>query len=165
MTTVDFIRMSLQLSTGWVMRLAADLSDAPLTLPTPNGGNHPIWCVGHLAYSEGNLVNVFILGQENPAAGWEDVLGQGTTPSCDADDFPSFEEVISRMEQIRTGTMRLLDTLSDEDLTKPTHAPEEMKEWFGTYAQCLAAIPIHVAFHGGQIADARRAAGREPMMG
>ena len=26
----------------------------------------PLWCVGHLVYSEGNLVNAFIKGEENP---------------------------------------------------------------------------------------------------
>ena len=68
-------------------------------------------------------------------------------------------------ETVRAETMAFLDTLTDADLDKPSHAPEEMKEWFGTIGQCLAVAPIHFGFHGGQIADARRAAGRQPVLG
>ena len=67
--------------------------------------------------------------------------------------------------EVRALTMEYLDTLTDEDLGTASHAEGDMKQWFGTVAQCLAGIPVHVGFHGGQIADARRAAGRAVMMG
>ena len=165
MNSVNFVRMSLEMSKGWIMGLAGEIKDAPLTQPTPNGGNHPLWCIGHLAYSEGNLVNQYIKGETNPLADWEKLFGQGSTPSTDASDYPSIDEVLGRLEELRAGTMAYLETISDDDLDKPSHAPDEMKEWFGTVGQCLAAIPIHFAFHGGQVADARRAAGRQPVMG
>ena len=41
----------------------------------------------------------------------------------------------------------------------------DVAQWFGTIGACLAAIPIHFGFHGGQIADARRAAGKPVLMG
>ena len=165
MNSIDFIKMSLQMSNGWIMGLVEGIKDAPLTAPTPNGGNHPLWCVGHLAYSEGNLVSALIKGEANPVADWEGVFGQGSTPSDDAGKYPPMEEVIAKLAELRAGTMATLDTLTDADLDKPSHAEGEMKEWFGTVGQCLAAIPIHFGFHGGQIADARRAAGRPVMMG
>lgn len=65
-----------------------------------------------------------------------------------------------------TGSARAaLDGLTDADLAKPISAEGDMKEWFGTIAQRLAATPVHHGFHGGQIADARRAAGRAVLMG
>jgi len=165
MNSIDFVKMSLEMSKGWVMGLVADIQERPLTSPTPNGGNHPLWCVGHLAYSEGNLVHRFIRGETNPLADWADLFGQGSQPSEDAGTYPPIDEIIAKLEEVRAGTMTLLDTLGDQDLDKPSHAPAEMKDWFGTVGQCLAAISIHCAFHGGQVADARRAAGRPPLMG
>ncbi len=49
--------------------------------------------------------------------------------------------------------------LSDDDLDKPSHAPQEFGPGFGTVAGCYTAIVIHPTFHAGQVADARRAAG------
>ena len=39
MTAIDYIRLSLENSKGWTMGLINDMKDAPLTQPTPNGGN------------------------------------------------------------------------------------------------------------------------------
>ena len=164
MNSMEFIKMSLGMSKGWIMGLVEGIKDAPLTAPTPKGGNHPLWCIGHLTYSEGNLVHAMVQGEANPVAPWKDIFGQGTQPSSDAGDYPPIEEVLAKFAEIRADTMALLDTLSEEDLDKPSHAPEEMKDFFGTVGQCLAAISIHFAFHGGQIADARRAAGRPPLL-
>ena len=165
MQAVDFLKTSLEMTNGWIMGLVSDMQDSPLTAPTPNGGNHPLWCIGHLAYSEGNLVSAFIQGEKNPVADWESLFGQGSQPSADASQYPAMSEVISKMEQIRANTMAVVSSLTDDDLDKPSNAPEELKHYFRTVGQCLAAIPIHFGFHGGQVADARRAAGRAPLMG
>ncbi len=164
MNAIDFIRASLEMSKGWILGLIADMKDAPTTAPTPKGGNHPLWCIGHLAYSEGNLVNGMIQGQPNPLADWAELFDQGKQPVADASKYPPMEEVIGKFEEVRANTLKLLDGLTDADLDKPSHAPDEMKEFFGTIGQCLAVIPIHFGFHGGQVADARRAAGRPPLM-
>lgn len=165
MTAIDFIKLSLEMSKDWIMGLAADAKSVATTRPTPKGGNHPLWCLGHLVYAEGNLVHKYIKGEPNPMAEWEELFGQGTTPLDDASKYPSYDELLGKFEAVRADTMALLDTLTDADLDKPSHAEGEVAQWFGTVGQCLAAIPIHYGFHGGQIADARRAAGLPPLMG
>lgn len=165
MDSINFIKMSLEMSKGWLLGLAMDMKDEPLVAPTPHGGNHPLWCVGHLAFAEANLVNVMAQGKENPLAGWEPLFNQGTTPSQDASAYPSFDEVVAKFEETRNATLSYVDSLTPASLDEPSKAEGEAAEWFGTIGACLAAIPIHFAFHGGQIADARRAAGRPPMMG
>lgn len=165
MNAVEYAKVSINMSDGWIMGLIADMKDAPLTAPTPNGGNHPLWCLGHLAYSEGNLIHKFCMGKENPVADWAEVFAERTTVSNNADDYPPFDEVMAKAQEIRAGTNAYIDSLSESDLDNPSHAPEEMAEYFGTVGQCLAAMPVHIGFHGGQVADARRAAGREPLMG
>ena len=165
MNAIGVMKLSLEMSKSWIMALVTDMKDAPLTPPTPNGGNHPLWVIGHLTYSEANLVCEYIKGDANPLKQWKEIFAGGSQPTLDPSRYPPMEEVLARFEQIRNETMRFIDSLSEEALDKPSHAPNEMKPFFGTVAQCLAAIPIHFAFHGGQVADARRAAGRAPLMG
>ena len=51
MRAVDVIKMNLEVSRDLTVSLANDLIDAPLTPPTPAGGNHAAWVMGHLAWS------------------------------------------------------------------------------------------------------------------
>ena len=164
MKTTDFIKLSLESSNGWILGLAADMKDAPLQR-TMDNGNHPMWCLGHLVYSEGNLVNGLCKGEANPVAEWGEVFGIGTQPSDDAGIYPDYEEVLAKAEEVRGMTVAYLDSISDDDLDSPSNAEGDMKEWFPTKGACLAAVATHFGFHGGQIADARRAAGRGPLMG
>ena len=163
MNATDYIKISLEMSNNWIMGLASDAADIAMTTPTANGGNHPLWCVGHLAYSQANLLSM-ATGEPNALAEWEGIFKFGTTASADASAYPPFDEVMSKYNETHAAILKYIDGLSDSDLDKPSQAEGEMKEWFGTIAQCMAAMPTHIGFHGGQIADARRAAGREPLM-
>lgn len=164
MTLTEYIKMSLEMSNNWIMGLAADAADIAMTTPTDKGGNHPLWCVGHLAYSQANLLSL-CTGDPNALAEWEGTFKFGTSPSTDAGAYPAFDEVMGKYNETHAAILSYLDGLADDDLSKPSHAEGELKDWFGTVAQCLAAMPVHIGFHGGQIADARRAAGRDPLMG
>ena len=166
MQSKDLIRINLELATQGVLPLIEDMSDAPLTAPTPNGGNHPLWVLGHLTYSEGSLVHWMMLGNPHPLAEWKDVFGIGTTVSYDASDYPAMSEVLDRFHTLRASTLEVFDGLSEEDLDKPSaKCPEDRRDTFGTYRLCLAMAANHWFMHRGQVADARRAAGRQPLRG
>lgn len=160
MKTIDYIKLEMEMSKGWIMGLMTDIKDAPLTAPTPNGGNHPMWTVGHMTHSEANILHCCLRGEANPLDEWKDIFGIGSQPTSDASSYPPYDEVLAKLEKVRAETIAYLDSITDDDLDKPSHAPKETAEFFGTIGQCLAAITMHLAFHGGQIADARRAAGR-----
>lgn len=164
MNTIDFIKLSLENSKGWAQGLLGDMMDAPLTQPTPNGGNHPLWVLGHITRAESDLLDGFILGQPNRFPELEENFAMKSTPSTDASQYPPMDELMTKFEAIRAATLAHLDTLSEADLDKPSHAPEEFGPIFGTVGACFAAMGTHVSFHAGQVADARRAAGREPLM-
>lgn len=165
MKTTEFIKATLEMSKGWIMGLVQDMKDTPTAFPTAKGGNHPLWVLGHLTYSEGNLVSEFVLGEKNPVAQWKEVFGQGTEPVADASRYPTFDEVLRKFEEVRSRTLKTLASLSDDDLDKPSKAPAELSQYFGNIGQCFAAIGMHFTYHGGQVADARRAAGKKPLMG
>ena len=164
MKSTDLIRHLLESSQNWALGLIADMKSAPLRQPTSNGGNHPLWVLGHLVYSESTLLDGFIHGQPNRFPEYEGIFSMGSTPSTDASQYPPFEEVLSKFEQMRAATLAHLETLSDDDLDQPSHAPEEYSDTFGTVGKVYAAMGTHVAFHAGQVADARRADGRGPLM-
>lgn len=164
MKTTDYIKMSLENGKGWALGLINDMRDSPMTQPTPNGGNHPLWVLGHITHGESNLLDVFILGKPNRFPEWEGVFTMQSTPSTDASQYPSFDEVLEKFEAMRAATLAHLSTLNDEDLDQRSHAPEQYGPAFGTVAACFAAMVGHTSFHAGQVADARRADGRAPLM-
>jgi hypothetical protein len=165
MKAIDVIKMSLEQSSAWVMELILDMKDAPTTAATSSGGNHPLWILGHVTYSEAELRDEFIFGKPNPISEWKDLFGQGSQPTADVSQYPTFDEIVAKFQEVRADTLKMLDSMTDDDLDKQSKVPEEAKDFFGTVGQCLSAMPLHFVFHGGQVADARRAAGRPPLMG
>lgn len=163
MKTTDYIKVALENGKRYTLTMIADMKDAPLTQPTPNGGNHPLWILGHLVRAESDLLDGFILGKPNRFPELKN-CGAGSTPTTDARDYPSMDELLAKFETIRAATLAHLATLSEADLDKKSYAPEKYGEFFGTIGACFAAMTSHMAMHAGQVADARRAAGREPLM-
>lgn len=164
MKSKDLIRINLDNSMGFVLRLAEDMKDKSLTFPTPKGGNHPLWVMGHLVYSEGALLQEMMLGESNPLAEWKDIFSNGTEPVADADKYPPFGEVIAKCKEIHQANIDLLESLSEEDLDVPSKScPPDYQQLFGTRRLCFQQVANHWWMHCGQIADARRAAGRKPL--
>jgi uncharacterized damage-inducible protein DinB len=166
MQSKDLLKMNLEMATGMVQSLIEDMKDAPLTFPTPKGGSHPLWVLGHLAYSEGSILHEMMLGESNPLAEWKEIFADGTEPVSDADKYPPFDEVLAKCQEIHQASMALLGSLSEDDLdTSSKRCPPKYEGYFGTYRQCFQMVANHWLMHRGQVADARRAAGRRPLMG
>ena len=164
MQSKDLIKMNLAMSHGMMVGLFEDLKDAPLAFPTPNGGNHAMWIAGHLAYSKGSILDKMMLGEPNPCADWKEMFAAGTDPVSDAEKYPPYEDVLAKCEQSHEATMKLLDSMSEEDLDqKSAGCPPEYDAYFGTYRQCLQMAANHWLMHRGQLADVRRALGRAPL--
>ncbi len=80
MQTKEAIQFALTVSNGAVLSAIDKMSDVATTFPTPNGGCHPLWVLGHLAVVEGFIPQV-LFGQTNPVAKWQKLFGpagQGT---------------------------------------------------------------------------------------
>lgn len=161
MQSKELLKMTLEMSRAMVLQLIEDMQDAPLTFPTPNGGCHPLWVLGNVTLAEGTFIREYILGESNPVGEWKDIFGAGTEPVADATKYPSFHEVMAKSHEVRQGTVALLDSLNEEDLDKPSKAPAKRQAYFGTARQCFLMTALHWMMHRGQVADARRAAGRE----
>ena len=166
MKTIDYIKMGIETSMNITIGLIDDMKDAPLTQPTSKGGNHPLWVLGHLAYSEANIVNHIILGNENPLIGWKEMFGSSSEPVAEADRYLPWDEVRQKFDEVRTHTSSVLESLSDDDLDQPSkNCPPGRENFMGTVGQCLLVLALNPAMHRGQVADARRMAGRKPLFG
>jgi hypothetical protein len=66
MKAIDLIRWAMRMTDEGTANLVADMRDAALTQPTPGGGgNHTLWCLGHLCVIEGGIPHI-LLGEPNP---------------------------------------------------------------------------------------------------
>ncbi len=166
MKTTEFIKTSLELSRGTVLEILNDLKDEPLVQPTARGGNHALWILGHLVYSESSIMHQIVLGKDScPHAQWESLFSHGTEPKLDTAIYPSFDELLKAWDEVRAFTLSTLESFTDDDLDKPAPGcPEEWKSWFGTIGQTFTTQIIHPTMHYGQLTDIRRSLGRELLM-
>jgi uncharacterized damage-inducible protein DinB len=156
----EAIQFALNISNRAVLSVIDEMSDAATTFPTPNGGCHPLWVLGHLTLVEG-MIPAALFGDKNPAAEWQQYFGENSEAVSDPGAYPSFTEVRDKYLQLRQQNLKLLESLSDEDLEKPTKAPPNGREQeFATCGQSFLVLALHQAMHRGNVTDARRAAGR-----
>jgi hypothetical protein len=160
MQTKDAIKFALTGSNGAVLSVIDEMSGAATTFPTPNGGCHPLWVLGHLTLVEGMIPAVFF-GDKNPAAEWQQYFGENSIPVADANAYPPFAEVRGKYLQLREQNLNLLESLSEADLDTPTKAPPKGREHeFATYGRSFLALALHQMMHRSHVTDALRAAGR-----
>lgn len=163
MQSIDLIRENLANSTDRVLAKVEEMREHALVAPTPNGGAHTLWTLGHLAFIEGLVIDEFMRGRKNPLASWKDAF-DGDDVSADAERYPPFADVLDACRRMRGATMSLLDELTEAALDSVSAAhPEGTGAMFGTYRRCFQFVADHWYMHRGQLADARRAAGIDRM--
>ena len=163
MKAIDLIRFALEACDKATLSLIEDMRDAATTFPTPRGGNHPLWVLGHITFVEGRLPQI-LLGEKNPVEHWAPLFAAGTEPKATAREYPPFDEIVRTYRTLRERTMGLLAEFGEQGLDRPTKMPlRGLEQAMGTAGQTFLIIALHQMSHRGQVADARRAAGREPV--
>lgn len=163
MESIDLIRQNLKRSEEIVLARIEDMRDHCMVFPTPRGGCHTLWTLGHLAYIEAQVVHAFMLGERNPLSHWEDLFDGADVPG-DPERFPPFDDVLRECRNVRVATTSLVDSLTESDLDRASaNVPAGVDGLFGTYRRCLQYAADHWFMHRGQLADARRAAGLDRM--
>ena len=149
---------------GLVFPLLDDLQSAALVSPTVGTGNHAHWLLGHLVFSEGRYREM-MQGIENPCQSLHEKFGGGSQPDPNAVDYPSYEELLSRLRSMDVELMAWLESTSEEELDQEiTGVPPQFELYFGTWRHMFLMRAMHWMNHRGQLADCRRAAGRPPLM-
>src|SRR5258708_10806403 len=139
----DAIRFALTISNGSVLSVIDEMSDAATTFPTPNGGCHPLWVLGHLTLVEG-AIPAALFAEKNSAADWQQYFGENSEPVADARAYPPFAEVRHKYLQLRERNLNILESLSEADLDKPPLAPPRGRaREFATYGQSFLLLALH----------------------
>jgi uncharacterized damage-inducible protein DinB len=160
----DAIQFALSLSDRVVLDVIDEMSDAAMTFPTPNGGCHPLWVLGHLTLVEG-MIPAALFAEENPAAERQQYFGENSEAVADARAYPPFAQVREKYLELRERNLKILESLTEADLDKPTMAPPKGREReFATYGQSFLVLALHQAMHRGNLTDSRRAAGRTALV-
>jgi uncharacterized damage-inducible protein DinB len=161
--SIDLIRENLRKSGDRVLLRVEEMREHCVVFPTPNGGCHTLWVLGHLAYIEALVVRHFMLGEGNPLAEWKELF-DGPDTSGERNLYPPFDEVLATCREMRAATITVLDSLDENDLDRASEkVPEGYEDTFGTYRHCLQFVADHWYMHRGHLADARRASGLERM--
>ncbi len=164
MQAIDSIRWALRMTDEATTRLVEDMRDQPLTQPTPRGGNHPLWVIGHLAVVEGMIPHT-VFGEEHPVQHWWPLFGPGSQPTDDAGSYPPFDEVLATYRDLRAKNLARLEEIGEAGLDQvPKVIPPGFEDRMKTIGRTFHLIALHQMFHLGQVADARRAAGKEPFI-
>jgi hypothetical protein len=89
----------------------------------------------------------------------------GSKPSPNPNDYPPPEEVLRVMRDRRGAVLAVLDSLKEDDLSKPLPkgAPDFFKD--RDMASVFELMVWHEGIHSGQLSIARRALGNQPLMG
>jgi hypothetical protein len=160
MYSKELIKFALTTSNGAVMSVVEKMSDAATTFPTPGGGCHPLWVLGHLTLIEGMVPEV-LYGEKNAVAHWQSLFGENSEPSANAEAYPAFAEIRERYLELRERNLRILESLSEEDLDRPVKAPPKGREQeFATTGRSFLVLALHQCMHRSHVTDALRAAGR-----
>ena len=94
MQSIHLIRDNLERSEDIVLSRVEEMRDHCVVFPTPRGGCHTLWVLGHLAYIEALVIRSFMLGEPNPLADWEEVF-DGVDTSGDIEQFLPFDQVLT----------------------------------------------------------------------
>lgn len=162
MTRKQVIQTALGFSDMFLSALD-DCRDKPLQRPGEWGGNHPMWTAGHLAVTEGRL-HKMLLGTPNPLEHWKPLFDWGTEPTDDASKYPSFDEVMKQLRDLRGKTAAYVAGLDEAGLDKPLAVPPPpgLGNLFDTVGSTLLTIALHGCMHNGEAIVTRRAAGLKP---
>ena len=163
MQSIDLIRDNLKKSAERVLARVEEMREHCVVFPTPNGGCHTLWVLGHLAYIEALVIRGFMLGEPNPLAEWKEPFDEDE-PTSEVSQYPPFDQVLAKCREIRDSTVTLVDTLREEDLDQASAStPDGFGDTFGTYRLCLQFVADHWYMHRSHLADARRTSGLERM--
>ncbi|WZO98755.1 DinB family protein [Isosphaeraceae bacterium EP7] len=162
MRAIEQVRWVLGQTDELTRVLVEDMRDQPLTRSAPRGGNHPLWVLGHLAVIEGMIPHT-VSGEANPVQHWWPIFGTRSQPSDDAGEYPPFDEVLATYRDLRAKNLAILEAIGEDGLERaPKVIPPGFEDRMKTIGRTFHLVALHQMFHLGQVADARRAAGREP---
>jgi|GEM_PF-225408 uncharacterized damage-inducible protein DinB len=130
------------------------ITPADALVATAGGGNTANWVLGHLIAVHNGAMKLI---NEELVVPDEDLAGAAPEPDDRPEAPMDWSHMAERFIQSRERCLAAISALSDSALAEPVPHP------FGGECSCaelLQLIAVHGAYHAGQLAMCRRAAGR-----
>ena len=163
MSSAARLAEQLEETRKWTLMLIADLKGDDWGFQPAKGLAHPLWLCGHLAMAQNGLIFKRCLGRDELDATFvSHFLPGGAVASLGEHPFPRPEEVLQRMEEMQSKSVRTVREMSDSFLAEPAFAADgksphpHYRDKYGA----IAHVARHEAFHAGQIATLRRLLGK-----
>ncbi len=129
-------------------------------LRRPHDGSNPlIWVAGHAMTSRASLTRIVGERIENQ---WSETFARGATVD-DAVSYPEASEIISLWDAVTEKLMPRLESLTDEELSKPTSFPVPTGD--KTKRGAIVFLNYHETYHIGQMAYLRKWLGYSQLVG
>jgi len=155
----QLIRENLDLADTTTVMLLDGLSDQDMLTRSVPGANTVAWMFGHLVASENQMGNwIEPEGMPPLPAGMAEQYDPKNAASDAQTGWKSKNELLQLMKEQRTGTLRLLDAISDAELASP--GPEFLQGIIKTKAGIFELIAAHWQNHTGQFSVLRRKLGK-----
>jgi len=137
------------------------LSDEQLTLRVGGVGNHAVWIMGHLAWTDDLFVCAFRKEASCLPDGHSEQFSAGTVPSDNASDYPRRDELLHRLTIARKRTVEWAEELDEE--TAWQASPEALVEITQNAISAVHTLALHEVLHAGQITTIRASLGMKPL--
>ena len=145
---------------GYGELLLSDVTESEMTAQPVDGMNHPAWVLGHLAIAFDRHAEY--AGVERELRNWDSLFGMGSTPSADADAYPSKDELLKAWKAAGERFAAAVESANEAALQTPTEGP--LVGPFPTTADFLSfSLTSHTSIHLGQLSAWRKAMGRPAM--
>lgn len=154
MRTQDLLTRQYELVYALSLPNLQGVTPADSLVAPAGGGNTANWVLGHLLSVYNGAMR--LIGEE-PVVPDEDLAGAAPEPDDRREAPMDWSRMSERFIQSRERCLAAISSLSDSALAEPVPHP------FGgecSRAELLQLIAMHSAYHAGQLAMCRRAAGR-----
>lgn len=125
--------------------------------------NHALWFAGHMAHTDNFMISILDPSQTKQIDGFKERFGTGSIPSPRPEDYPPPQQVVDAMRERREKLLSVLQSMTDEDLAKPT--PKGTPEFIPDYASIFETVVWHEGLHSGQLTVLRKILGLAPING
>ena len=162
---LDLACQQIAFARRYTLELLEDVEDSDWFRQPNEGVTHLAWQVGHLAMAEYALTMIRVRGKEPEdeeiiPANFFRRFQKGTTPTPDADQYPTPQEIRQILERVHRQALKELAGYRDEDLDVKLPEPHAV---FDTKLGSVFFCSVHELIHGGQIGLLRRLLGKKPL--
>ena len=126
----------------------------------PDGGNHFIWLVGHLVWSEDALILTCCSNKSHVPAEMSGFFAYGAKLLEDEDEYPGLDQLLDLMGEVHEKVLEHVSSMREEEilgeLSQKTHPV--FQELFPTKLDAIIHTIRHEWYHVGQVAALERIA-------